>query len=136
MAMSLESDDFDVFVNELNDDYLLALSLQSFEEEFNSEENQNRQSVVKNDYELALCLSQIDDHKDMDVLTSKASISAKDVVSPQLELTDPNPNIWHLMKSFDDLFFNGVLTKHCIELSWSSRMTKTAGLCAWSPTTK
>ncbi len=134
--MSSDLDQFDIVVNDVDYDYLLALSLQSLEEELNSEENKNRKTIVENDFELALSLSQIDGQTDNDKTILKTTIGAKDVVSPQLELTDPNPNIWHLMKTFDDLFFGGVLSKHCIELNWSSRMTRTAGYCAWSPSHK
>lgn len=57
------------------------------------------------------------------------------IVSPELELCDPTPNIWDLFKQFDTQFFEEVLTRNCVELSWSPRMTTTAGLCAWNPRT-
>lgn len=138
MDLHFESDGFEDMVNNLEDDYLLALSLQALEEEFNSDNNRNRKSDIDNDFALALSLSQTDGQTD-DVQPSTSSVTSirdKDVVNPQLELIDPNPNIWHLMRDYDQLFFNGVLSKHCIELSWSSRMTRTAGLCAWNPSTK
>lgn len=59
-----------------------------------------------------------------------------DIVSEQLELADPTPNIWELFRQFDTQFFEDTLKKNCVELSWSPRMTNTAGLCAWSPRTK
>ena len=133
------SDGFEDMVDNIGDDYLLALSLQALEEEFNSEENKNRKSNIDSDYELALSLSQTDEPTDRvspSTSSQNSAIAGKDVVNPQLELSDPSPNIWHLMRDYDQLFFGGILTKHCIELSWSSRMTRTAGLCAWSPTTK
>lgn len=58
-----------------------------------------------------------------------------DIVNPRLELTDPNPDIWELFRQFDGQFFENFLTQNCVELSWSPRMTQTAGLCAWSPRT-
>lgn len=58
------------------------------------------------------------------------------IVSDNLELADPNPDIWELFRQFDRQFFEDTLTKNCVELTWSPRMTQTAGLCAWSPRTK
>lgn len=59
-----------------------------------------------------------------------------DIVSERLELADPNPDIWELFRRYDTQFFEDTLKKNCVELSWSPRMTQTAGLCAWSPKTK
>ena len=58
-----------------------------------------------------------------------------DIVADNLELTDPNPDIWNLFRLFDEQFFEETLTRNCVELSWSPRMTQTAGLCAWNPRT-
>lgn len=58
------------------------------------------------------------------------------IVSDNLELADPNPDIWELFRQFDCQFFEDTLKKNCVELTWSPRMTQTAGLCAWSPRTK
>lgn len=58
------------------------------------------------------------------------------IVSERLELIDPNPDIWELFRIFDTQFFEDTLKKNCVELNWSPRMTQTAGLCSWSPTTK
>lgn len=58
-----------------------------------------------------------------------------DIVANHLELLDPNPDIWELFRQFDLQFFEETLTKNCVELSWSPRMTQTAGLCAWNPRT-
>lgn len=58
------------------------------------------------------------------------------IVSENLELADPNPDIWELFRQFDAQFFEDTLTRACVELTWSPRMTQTAGLCAWSPRTK
>ncbi|XP_054163863.1 DNA-dependent metalloprotease dvc-1-like [Oppia nitens] len=143
MSSSLDpfDDDFEVG---LDDDYLLALGLQALEDEFNSDENKTRNSSLENDYQLALQLSQSDGHH-MSTTGDKTDtkkpsqqtyhLKPEDIVKPELELSDPSPNIWHLMRDYDRMFFGSVLAKHCIELSWSSRMTRTAGLCAWSPTT-
>lgn len=58
------------------------------------------------------------------------------IASQELELADPNPDIWQLFRQFDSQFFEDTLKRNCVELSWSPRMTSTAGLCAWSPRTK
>lgn len=57
------------------------------------------------------------------------------IVAENLELLDPNPDIWELFRQFDLQFFEETLTRHCVELSWSPQMTRTAGLCAWNPRT-
>lgn len=57
------------------------------------------------------------------------------IVANHLELDDPNPNIWELFKQFDEQFFEGTLTRNCVELVWSPRMTNTAGLCSWNSRT-
>lgn len=59
-----------------------------------------------------------------------------DIVSEKLELADPTPDIWELFRIFDQQFFEDTLKNNCVELSWSPRMTQTAGLCAWNPKTK
>lgn len=59
-----------------------------------------------------------------------------DIVSERLELADPNPDIWDLFRQFDTQFFEDTLQRNCVELSWSPRMTQTAGLCAWNPRSK
>lgn len=56
-----------------------------------------------------------------------------DIVAQHLELLDPNPDIWELFRQFDTQFFEETLAKNCVELTWSPRMTQTAGLCAWNP---
>lgn len=58
------------------------------------------------------------------------------IVSESLELVDPNPDIWELFRQFDTQFFEDTLQRNCVELSWSPRMTQTAGLCAWNPKSK
>jgi len=130
------TDEFDELLNDGDDDYLLALSLQAFDEDLYSNKNKTKNQNIESDYELALHLSQLDDDQNEDIIGDKNNISDLNVVSPQLELSDPSPDIWRLMKQFDNRFFSGVLAKHCIELSWSPRMTRTAGLCAWNPKTK
>lgn len=58
-----------------------------------------------------------------------------DIVAENLELLDPNPDIWELFRQFDMQFFEETLTRNCVELSWSPQMTRTAGLCSWNPRT-
>lgn len=53
------------------------------------------------------------------------------VASPELEYTDPNPDIYKLLREYDVLFFDSILLKHCVQLDWCKRMTRTAGLCGW-----
>lgn len=55
------------------------------------------------------------------------------VTDPRLELLDPIPDIYALFQMFDIRFFNRTLSQHAVTLSWSPRMTTTAGLCRWSP---
>lgn len=57
------------------------------------------------------------------------------VVDPKLELLDPTPNIWNLFRIFDQRFFDNNLSKRGVWLHWAPRMTRTAGLTAWSPQT-
>lgn len=57
------------------------------------------------------------------------------IVASNLELDDPNPDIWELFRKFDELFFENTLMKNCVELCWSPKMTLTAGLCSWNPRT-
>lgn len=56
-----------------------------------------------------------------------------DIVAKHLELLDPTPDIWDLFRQFDMQFFEETLTTNCVELSWSPKMTHSAGLCAWNP---
>lgn len=120
------------FENE-EDDFLLATWLQKYE---NENENQHIQSnhSRNSDFQLALEL-----HKQLngagDTPIKKKNLS-KDVGAPELELSDPNPDIWQLMRDFDTLFFNNTLSQHCVELGWSKRMTSVAGYCSWNPQTK
>lgn len=58
------------------------------------------------------------------------------IVSDWLELVDPSPDIWELFRQFDTQFFEDTLKRNCVEISWSPRMTATAGSCSWSPRTK
>ncbi|CAG2106894.1 unnamed protein product [Medioppia subpectinata] len=124
-------------IQDMNDDYLMALSLQAIEDEFNSHSQSSAvvghesDHRLATDYELAIELSRELAKDEAD----NGPMDPTDIVSPRLELSDPSPNIWELMKIFDRMFFAGVLAKHCIELSWSSRMTSTAGLCGWDPHT-
>jgi hypothetical protein len=53
-----------------------------------------------------------------------------DVVNPNLEMTDPNPDIYAMFVSFNELFFDGGLG--CVSVHWSKRMTLCAGLCRYS----
>lgn len=57
------------------------------------------------------------------------------ITAPNLELLDPNPDIWELFRQFDMQFFEEVLTRNCVELVWSPKMTSCAGVCAWNPRT-
>ncbi|KAJ1347345.1 hypothetical protein KIN20_002381 [Parelaphostrongylus tenuis] len=52
-----------------------------------------------------------------------------DVTNPQLELTDPCPDIHALFTEFNDLFFEGLLAR--CEVKWSPRMFSCAGVCAY-----
>jgi hypothetical protein len=134
--MSSEGNEWDVVIDEENEDYLFALSLQTIENEFNSNVNKDNNNSIESDHKFALQLSQIDDSLDENKAENEVKTKDMSIVSPQLEVLDPSPDIWKLMKQFDEQFFSGILSKHCIELSWSSRMTLTAGLCAWNPRTK
>ena len=58
------------------------------------------------------------------------------VVDPRLEDMDPNPDIWHLFRLFDDRFFDGKLKANGVMLGWSPRMTSCAGLCSWNTRAK
>lgn len=55
----------------------------------------------------------------------------KSVVDPELELKDPNPDLWHLFRCFDKRFFHNILTENGVEVNWSSRMTMCAGVCGY-----
>ncbi|XP_075046969.1 DNA-dependent metalloprotease SPRTN-like [Mixophyes fleayi] len=49
------------------------------------------------------------------------------VVDPAWETMDPTPNIEELLSEFNNTFFWGKLEG--VQVSWSSRMTQSAGLC-------
>ena len=64
-------------------------------------------------------------------LLSRGNCDIKiDVCDPQLELTDPNPDVHSLFIQFDDIFFNSILQARCA-VRWSTRMTLCAGTCAF-----
>lgn len=118
--------DFNEFIDETHDDLLIALSLQVTQQE-------------NDDYAFAKRLQQQyheETQVNEEIDSRKQATLNENIVSQDLELTDPHPDIWLLMRQFDDRFFGGILSKNCIELSWSKKMTRTAGLCAWNPKTK
>lgn len=53
-----------------------------------------------------------------------------DLCNPELELSDPNPDIHQKFLEYDSLFFDGVLQARCC-VRWSTRMTLCAGTCAF-----
>ncbi|KJH52138.1 hypothetical protein DICVIV_01603 [Dictyocaulus viviparus] len=52
-----------------------------------------------------------------------------DLTNPDLELTDPCPDIHTLFIDFNDRFFEGTLAR--CEVKWSSRMFSCAGVCSY-----
>lgn len=84
-------------------------------------------SHLDEDYELARRIQAEGDVEPTDVNMTGS------VIDPMLELTDPNPDIWHLFRCFDARFFDRQLISSGVELSWSPRMTMCAGLCGWNP---
>ncbi|VDM54873.1 unnamed protein product [Angiostrongylus costaricensis] len=52
-----------------------------------------------------------------------------DLANPELELTDPCPDIHDLFLNFNDLFFEGTLAG--CEVKWSPRMFSCAGVCSY-----
>jgi hypothetical protein len=55
-------------------------------------------------------------------------IESKDMGDKRLETLDPNPDIHVLFKEYDKRFFNGLLSHHGVELSWSYRLRITSGM--------
>lgn len=55
-------------------------------------------------------------------------IEAYPVCHPKLETLDPTPNLWHLYRQFDTLFFEESLSKTNLEVSWSKSLTSCAGI--------
>ncbi|XP_053373264.1 DNA-dependent metalloprotease SPRTN-like [Mercenaria mercenaria] len=89
----------------MDDDYALALQLQSdlFEENQNYSENN---SVANNHGK-----------------------EPQSLIDPYWEVTDPNPDVRALFLQFNDRFFWGRLAG--IEVRWSPRMTLCAGVCCY-----
>lgn len=54
---------------------------------------------------------------------SKQLIEMSSVVDESLELLDPTPDIQQLFLEFDQSYFWGELSNHCVVWEWSSRMT-------------
>ena len=52
-----------------------------------------------------------------------------DLLNPEAEYLDPNPDIHALFLQYNQMFFNGALAG--VELRWSKRMTLCAGLCVY-----
>lgn len=84
-------------------------------------------STLDEDYELARKIQEEGDVENTDINMNGS------VIDSTLELTDPNPGIWHLFRCFDARFFNRKLVSSGVELSWSQKMTQCAGLCGWNP---
>lgn len=82
---------------------------------------------ISADHALAMQLmsEQVTRDEDADLTSS--------VIDPELETKDPNPDVWRLFRQFDKRFFDGILTKNFVEVSWAPRMTSCAGLCCWNP---
>ena len=59
------------------------------------------------------------------------AIELTNIVDKKLESLDPNPDIQVLFKEYDKRFFNGILYKNGVEISWSQRMTSCAGCNLW-----
>uniref|UniRef100_A0A0N4Z935 SprT-like domain-containing protein n=1 Tax=Parastrongyloides trichosuri TaxID=131310 RepID=A0A0N4Z935_PARTI len=53
------------------------------------------------------------------------------LVDPQLDFIDPNPDIFEHFNRYNQLFFNGKLGR--CEVKWSKRMTLCAGVCRYKP---
>lgn len=61
---------------------------------------------------------------------------AGSVVDPCLEWLDPKPDIEYLFRLFDNHFFNQNLKSLNIQLCWSDKMTRCAGLFGYSRRTR
>ncbi len=66
------------------------------------------------------------------VLPTPRPSRAIDLCAPELELSDPSPELRSLFLEFDRLFFDGALEN--VEVKWgSARMTQCAGMCYFMP---
>ena len=76
-------------------------------------------------------------HRDLasrDMQKSGAACASDwNVMSPDLELIDPTPDLWQTFNTFNENFFNSALVS--VSVSWSSRMTLCAGTCSYRPRT-
>ncbi|KAJ0406339.1 hypothetical protein ATCC90586_007182 [Pythium insidiosum] len=54
-----------------------------------------------------------------------------DLLAPEFEYLDPNPDIHALFLEYNAVFFDGKLAG--CEVKWSKRMTLCAGLCSYQP---
>nr|XP_002125958.1 sprT-like domain-containing protein Spartan [Ciona intestinalis] len=86
------------------------------------------------DYQLALSLQQqfMEDDFNTNASSSTASSSKQgptNIVDPQWELIDPNPNVFALFQEFNKQFFWKRLDM--VEVRWSPRMTLCAGICSY-----
>ena len=58
------------------------------------------------------------------------------VIDPRLDQLDPQPNVEHLLRLFDQRFFNSSLQEGGVTVHWSRHMTLSAGLCQYFPKQK
>ncbi|KAI1280342.1 DNA-dependent metalloprotease SPRTN [Halotydeus destructor] len=143
LALQLQREGFNSLSPQVIDDQLLAWKLHH-EESTPSKRQQsssgnsqqdlsdhNRQEAL--DRQLAEQLSQQSSPKKPSGDDFKIKIDwSRSVIDPCLEIEDPVPDIWDLYRQYDEHFFNGVLVKNGVQLSWSPRMTLCAGVCAWN----
>lgn len=60
-------------------------------------------------------------------LALKKNLNINFMVHNKLEELDPKRDIHEMFRGFDIKIFKGKL--HCVELEWSKRMYKSAGIC-------
>ncbi|GLG93066.1 Zinc finger RAD18 domain-containing protein C1orf124-like [Gryllus bimaculatus] len=51
------------------------------------------------------------------------------IVDPELEFTNPNPDLQELFIEYDKKFFYGALRKHNVTVAWSKRLKVSVGNC-------
>lgn len=68
------------------------------------------------------------------VSDSSVSMDMGNLADPSYELSDPTPDVYRLFREFDRHFFWGRLA--CVELKWSARMTRCAGVCSFQPSSR
>lgn len=105
-----------------DDDFRLALKLQR---QINEEERSGKKTTDEREGK-----SSAKKPAETSVVPRSSQKKPTGVVDPYWELHDPNPDVVRLFREFNKAYFWGKLGG--VEVTWSKRMTSSAGLCSYS----